>query len=299
MITLRYVNIASYISALQTKLVETCDVLRHQAATPTSKNYPYVNQNGSALTNVNNNGGEYRPMSFMPLGPSGETLQEWRDAQGFLNGGNTSHNGLNGGNVGYSGGGAVNKAFVGDDLVPQSPTREVPDSSAHYHQRGDNTHNSPDSPLYKPSKSSYGLSTHNSFKRLDPNTQQTSPLKKQPRTQLAVPPCRPELPPRSEHAHRPENLDLAFPSAVPKEKVRKHRSPPRKSSSMSPRELKYTPAFDSSPQNNFHALESPQTKATPTHAPFSTGSPQSPDSGTTSPTSRMNLHGSMEKISRV
>ena len=273
--------------------------MRHQATAPPTQRIPYANQNGSAVLNANNTR-DYRPVSFIKIGPSGETLQEWRDAQHLLDGRNAGGNGLTGGNAGHngnalhSGGGFVNRAFVGDDLSPQSPVREGPVSNS---QRGDNTHNSPESPSYKPSKSSYGLSTHNSFKRPDPNTQQNSPLKKQPRTQLAVPPCRPELPPRNEQAHRPDNLDLALPAAVPKDKSRKHRSPPRKSS-MSPRELKYTPSLDSSPRNNSNDTESPRSKGTIPYMAFSAGSVQSEENAT-SPSSRINVHGSMEKISRV
>ena len=246
----------------------------------------------------------------MRLGPSGETLQDWRDAQTLLNGGNSEQNGINSGNAGrnglYSGnatrngGGHINRAFIGDDLMLQSPSggEHGSNSSAQSPQRSDSA-NIRDSPTYKPSKSAYGLSTHNSFKRPDPTTQSTSSVKKQPRTQLAVPPCRPELPPRNEHAQRPDNLDLVLPTAVPKEKPRKYRSPPRKSS-LSPRELKYTQSFDNSPRNKITSgeLESPRMKRTMPNLMFSAGAVQSEEQQT-SPSGRINVHGSMEKISRV
>lgn len=284
------------VTALEKQLVQTCNIMRHQAAAPSPQTFPYANQNGSAVTHIHaNNTSDYRPMDFMKLGPSGETLQDWRDAQLLLNANNGGRNGLSGGNAGRNG--HVNKAFVGDELMLQSPVGEGghgSNSSSQSPQRGDNTQ---DSPSYYPPKSSYGLSTHNSFKRIDASAQHNSPLKKQPRTQLAVPPCRPELPPRTEHAQRPDNLDLAFPNAVPMDKPRKHRSPPRKSS-MSPRELKYTPSLDSSPRNNSENLDSPRKKGTIPYMAFSAGSIQN-EENQTSPSGRINVHGSMEKISRV
>ena len=301
-------------TALHKQLKQTCNDLKHQTTSPAlpPRNYPYVNQNGSAVQSTQGHSkNDYPPMSFMRLGPSGETLRDWRDAQLLLNGGdidrtglnngNAGQNGLRGGNVTRNGGGHINKAFVGDDQALQSQSeREHGSNSSTQSQIRADSANDQDSPNYKPSKSAYGLSTHNSFKRPDSNSQMNSPVKKQPRTQLAVPPCRPELPPRNEHAQRPDNLDLALSTAVPTERPRKHRSPPRKSS-MSPRELKYTQSFDNNvTRNNFTSgdIESPRYNGTVQNMMFSTGAVQSEDRQT-SPSSRINVHGSMEKISRV
>lgn len=303
------------VAALHKQLKQTCNDLKNNTASPAlppPRNYPYVNQNGSAVpSNQGHSKNGYPPMNFVRLGPSGETLQDWRDAQMLLNGGSSERAGVNngnagstelhGGNVARNGGGQINIAFIGDDQAFQSPSGGEHGSnfSAQSQVRSDST-NDQDSQNYKPSKSAYGLSTHNSFKRVDPNSQLNSPLKKQPRTQLAVPPCRPELPPRNEHAQRPDNLDLALPTAVPKERPRKHRSPPRKSS-MSPRELKYTQSFDNNNARNKYAsgdIESPRFKGAVQNMMFSAGAVQSEDHQT-SPSSRINVHGSMEKISRV
>ena len=301
-------------AALHKQLKQTCNDIQHHTSSPAlppPRNYPYVNQNGSAVPSTQEHSkNDYPPMNFMRLGPSGETLQDWRDAQMLLNGanerdgrnnGNAGPTGLHGGNATRNGGGHVNRAFIGDDQALQSPSggEHGSNSSAQIPVRSDSA-NDLDSPNYKPSKSSYGLSTHNSFKRLDPNSQLNSPLKKQPRTQLAVPPCRPELPPRHEHAQRPDNLDLAMPTAVPKERPRKHRSPPRKSS-MSPRELKYTQSFDNNNTRNKFAsgdMESPRYNGAVHNMMFSAGAVQS-ENQQISPSSRINVHGSMEKISRV
>lgn len=275
------------VTDLERQLIKTCNDLKHQGTATSRHDIPYVNQNGSAVPNINSdNATNHRSMNFVKLGPSGETLQDWRDAQLLLNANTDSRVGLNGGNGGRNG--HINKAFVGDDPGVNSPGQSP--------QRGNKTQNVQDSP-YNPPKSSYGLSTHNSFKRIDASGQSTSPLKKQPRTQLAVPPCRPDLPPRNEHAQRPEHLNLALAAAVPKEKPRKHRSPPRKSS-LSPRELRYTPSLDSVPRNNSENMESPGRKAHIPYMAFSSGTLQNEDSQT-SPSGRINVHGSMEKISRV
>lgn len=276
------------VTALEKQLSQTCSETRHQSVPASPHKFPYVNQNGSAIHNINSENTQYPPLNIMNFGPSGETLQDWRDAQRVLNTNNAGRNG--GGNAGRNG--HVNKAFVGDELMLPRPGGEAQGTNvaAQSPQTSDERQNVQDSPSYKPSKSSYGLSTHNSFKRIDPS--------KQPRTQLAVPPCRPELPPRDEHTQRPNKLDLALlPAAVPKDKNRRHRSPPRKSS-MSPRELKYTPSLDSSPRrNNSDSVESPPTKGNMPFMAFSSGSIQSDEN--ISPTSRINVHGSMEKISRV
>lgn len=287
------------LSVLQKRLVQTCNDLRQNTI-----KYQYMNQNGTAVNNVHAN--DFIPMNFVKLGPSGETIQDWRDAQSLLdsrnttNDGNASRNGVNhvsNGNATHSSTGNVNRAFVGDDTILQSSAGEtnLSNMSSHSPQNAEDT-TFLDSPSYKPSKSSYGISTHNSFKRVEPSVQQTAPLKKQPRTQLAVPPCRPELPPRNEHAQRPNNLDLVFPAAVPKDKPRKHRSPPRKSS-LSPRELNYAQSLDN-PRNYQVELDSPRTKAHIPYMAFSAGTIQS-EENQISPSGRINVHGSMEKISRV
>ncbi|KAH3880595.1 uncharacterized protein LOC127878558 [Dreissena polymorpha] len=102
-------------------------------------------------------------------------------------------------------GGVVNNGFVGSDMYIHARGSDDVDTSAlsgnsksnsSHHTHTSSERNSSiemaQSSEYKPPSSHYGrLKANSSFKK--PVDAQ---FKKQPRTQLAVPPCRPELPPR-------------------------------------------------------------------------------------------------------
>jgi hypothetical protein len=228
--------------------------------------------------------------------PSGDSMYEWRKAQNVLNGGNSKYS--------QSNGGIVNQGFVGDmylhathedDEIQQSSSSGNYSGSPRGHVTNSDQINSfADSPIYKPPSTSYGLSSHSSFKKpVDYN--HNGQIKKQPRTQLAVPPCRPELPPRDPeqqrtHAQRPngftDKFDHMSPS-VPKEKVRKVRSSPRRT--VSPPSFKHSPEHSRYRDSNI--VDSSKYNGTPTNMVI-------PDSKIASP-SMVNLEGSMEKISRV
>lgn len=224
---------------------------------------------------------------FAQTGPSGETLYEFRKAQNALNGGSAGS---------LANGGVVNNGFIGSDAgsmylhAQHSDENEASTSSGRLKGTPRRTSSSPhtsnsDVDPYKPPSSSYGLSSNSSFKRID-NPQ----MKKQPRTQLAVPPCRPELPPRDSSqpklTQRSQNSYIDSPPSAQKDKTRNSENNLRTMSS---------PAYDYNPNGRVEDLP-------PYREP--TGNGNYPLSGfsydATRPTAEgVNLNGSMEKISRV
>lgn len=245
----------------------------------------------------------YPPLQVANPGPSGGTISEWRKAQNFLNGGNSN----------FSNGGVVNKAFDGNEMYIHAKhdyndnqqeistgsvsPRRTTGSPREQSSNSDQTRSFPDSPVYRPPSSSYGLSTHHSFKKPSDSTNHNGQIKKQPRTQLAVPPCRPELPPRDTeqqrtHAQRQNDFTDKYdplPSAVPKEKVRKSRSSPKRN--VSPPSFKQNgPSADYLRYRDADIVESSKYNGAPAMN-FSNPQVPLPD--------MMQIGGSMEKISRV
>lgn len=227
-------------------------------------------------------------------------MYEWRKAQNVLNGGNGKYR--------QSNGGVVNEGFVGnemyihakhddDELLQSSSSANIRSNPPAHVSNSDQTHSYSDSPVYRPPSTSYGLSTHSSFKKPS-DSNLNGQIKKQPRTQLAVPPCRPELPPRDpeqqrSNVNRPNGLTEQFDHlspAVPKEKVRKVRSSPRRN--VSPPSYKQNSSSGESPRHkDFNLVDSSKYNGTPANIPYSDTKILSPD--------MVNLAGSMEKISRV
>ncbi|KAL4225918.1 hypothetical protein ACF0H5_013906 [Mactra antiquata] len=244
----------------------------------------------------------YPPLKIANPGPSGGSMYEWKKAQYFLNGGNSN----------FSNGGVVNRGFERDDMYihakhdendnqqeiaggnvsPRRTTSTTPQDQSH---NSEQTQSFPDSPTYRPPSSSYGISTHHSFKK---PSDQNGGIKMQPRTQLAVPPCRPELPPRGDQEQQrsidQRQNDYAgkydhLPAAVPKEKVRKVRSSPKRN--FSPPSLKQSPL-----QNDYFQFRDNDIADSPKY----NGASAMTFADTKMPSSdKMQINGSMERISRV
>lgn len=153
-----------------------------------------------------------------------------------------------------------------------------------------------DSKVYKPPSTSYGKSTHSSFKRPVDTAPQNN-FKKQPRTQLAVLSSRPELPPRDQqhkHVNRPHTFPEGFDDlrlTFPKETVQKLHS---NKSTVSPKSLQNMSSFgdassymdtDNTPDKGINILYS------------SRGMTYNRDDEL-SPTS-IDIAGSLERVSRV
>lgn len=242
----------------------------------------------------------YPDIQFANTSPSADTMYEWRKAQYALNGGSSK--------FANSNGGVVNKGFVDsemylharhdeDDTQQSSSSANVNVSPRRQTSNSEQPNSFPDSPVYRPPSTSYGFSSHSSFKKPADHNQNVH-TKKQPRTQLAVPPCRPELPPRDieqqrTHAHRPngftDKLDHLS-SSVLKEKVRKVRNSPKRT--FSPPSLRHNPSPDESPRyRDTNYVDSSKYNGSPANTTFSDNNLPSPG--------MVNLAGSMEKISRV
>ncbi|XP_053378341.1 uncharacterized protein LOC123530210 isoform X2 [Mercenaria mercenaria] len=260
----------------------------------------YALHNGSAFSHANTTSLTYPDLKFANTSPSGDTMYEWRKAQNVLNGGNSKYS--------QSNGGVINQGFVGsemylhathdDDENLQSSSSGNYNASPRGHvSNSDQLNSVSDSPTYRPPSSSYGLTSHSSFKK-PADYNHNGQIKKQPRTQLAVPPCRPELPPRDPeqqraHAQRPNGFTDKFDhlsSAVPKEKVRKVRSSPRRT--VSPPSFKHNPSTgENSRYRDTNIADSSKYNGSPANMTFSDSKMASPDMA--------NLAGSIEKISRV
>ena len=222
---LAYIDFIFNLTELENHLKETKYELRTGGYTG--------GHNGSAFSLSMN----YPKMEFANTGPSGETLYEFRKAQNALNGGSGDS---------FVNGGVVNSAFVGSDMYLHAQHSDETEATTSSEQRSEQRKGSPrresssprqsnnsDVDPYKPPSSSYGLSSNSSFKRVD-----NPHIKKQPRTQLAVPPCRPELPPRDSAQpklnSRSQNsyADTEVPLSEPKHRTRNGgksttKSPPR------------------------------------------------------------------------
>lgn len=260
----------------------------------------YALHNCSSFSHANTASVTYPDLMFANTSPSGDTMYEWSKAQNVLNGGNSKYRQPNGG--------VVNQGFVGSEMYIHATHDEEDNqqstSSANLHSsprshvsKSEQVNSFSDSPIYRPPSNSYGISSHSSFKKPS-DSNQNGQIKKQPRTQLAVPPCRPELPPRDpeqmrSNANRPNGLTEHFDHlspAVPKEKVRKVRSSPRRT--VSPPSLKHNPSVDDDQQHrHINYVDSSKYNGSPTNMTFSDMKIPSPGS--------VNLAGSMEKISRV
>ena len=238
----------------------------------------------------------YPEMHFVSstAGSADDTLYDWKKAQYQLAGGGSAN-------------GIINGAFVGSDPYLNSrnqnsdenqnypngsPKRRssspVKPDSGSPNERTDNTQ-------YVPSSStSYGLTSNSSFKKVNDSQSQ---VKKQPRTQLAVPPCRPELPPR-DYTHGgyvvrpdvfPDGLE-SLPAAVPKDKLRNRRGSPKRT--VSPPSLKTSP-IGANPSYLMDKPESPRYKGLPVGNNIQQGGPMKTEGDL------VNVGGSLEKISRV
>lgn len=254
-----------------------------------------LHQRRASQANMNTVSLTYPDLQFANRSPSGETMYEWNKAQYALKGGS--------GNLNNANGGVVNKGFVGSEMYLHATNQDednqqstssvsvTQSSPRRQNSNADQSNSFPDSPVYRPSSASYGISTHSSFKKPANDYNGQGHIKKQPRTQLAVPPCRPELPPRDPeqnraHAQRPTGFKEAFdhlPSAVPKEKVRKGRGSPKRT--VSPPSFKQDTALQESPRHR----ELPKLDSS-----YFNGAPKNlPSPG------KVDLTGSVERISRV
>lgn len=156
----------------------------------------YSRQTGSAIS-AGHTIMNYRDVDFLnTANTSGGTLYEFNKANTALAASSR---------VAMANGGVVNGGFVGSDMYIHARGSDDVDTSAlSGNSKSNGSHRTPISSErnssdemaqtseYKPPSTHYGrLKANSSFKK--PVDAQ---FKKQPRTQLAVPPCRPELPPR-------------------------------------------------------------------------------------------------------
>lgn len=216
-----------------------------------------------------------------PTGHGG-TMAEFRTAQYALNGGGSK------GNVGLANGSVVRDeinmqhamylhARHNDENEASTSSGRLEPGSHRGHSSDQSNSDIVDSALYRPSSSSYGISSNHSFKR--PENPHNSRMKKQPRTQLAVSPGRPELPPRDNGQPK---LAQNTQQSVPNEQFQN-----------------FSPTGMRERRNNYMG-NSKQTMSQPSYVNSSVNeSPSHNGYGQHFPTETMEMNGSMEKISRV
>ena len=237
-------------------------------------------------------------------------------------GGGGGGGGVGGGGMGEGGGGrngerklpnggVVNRGFTSDggDMYIHARSDDDPDTSSSSNRNlpsprrttareTTTTLNDVEgSPAYRPPSTHYGrLKANSSFKRPD-NENNNNQFKKQPRTQLAVPPCRPELPPRE--SNPPRRMQ---PSHIPYPDSGAEISPP-----ISPGKYRSSNDLDHGPSITRSRYDAGDFDVSPTYKGMMTSEMAfSPDGGYShkmnggphSPGVQLDS-GSMEKISRV
>lgn len=247
------------------------------------KTTQYELRTGGYKTSGMSNSITYPDIKFVNS-PSGGTLAEFHSANYALNGGSSCslpNGGVN--NNLFKEGDMYLHAHHGDEneaSTSSGPLKCSPRRGTSSYQSNSDSYNE----QYRPPSSSYGLSSNSSFKRLD-----NPHIKKQPRTQLAVPPCRPELPPRD---NAQPKLTQELPQKVSQENFSNEVASDRTSHGAD--SSKYTP----SQMYNYNPGLPPYRE------PGTSGKSSYPMNGyqydsNRPPTEAINLNGSMEKISRV